>query len=342
MKRYVIAVDLGGTNIKIAVVKDEKKILRKINLATKIYKDKDSLIAGLSKICVELVNESGLRKRDILGIGIGAPGLIDSTKGIIHHLVNIKGFREVPLKRLMEKKTAIPVFLDNDVNVMTLGELYHGAGKGARNMLCITLGTGVGGGIVIDGRLYRGSSLSAGEIGHMPLNERGPKCNCGGFGCMEKSVGNKYIVETAVRKIKEGRKTIIMKLVSASPTKGGQGGKDNLRRITPQVISMAEKKGDRLAASVWEEIGCHLGVTLAGVINLLNPERIVIGGGVADAGKILFDAIRKTVRERAMRVPGRCARIVKAKLGQDAGLIGAAVLVRLGIAGPLPVGRAFR
>lgn len=319
MKRYVVAVDLGGTNIKIAVVRDEKKILKKITLATKIYRDKNALIDGLSEMCVKLISESGLRKSDILGIGLGAPGLIDSKKGVIHYLVNIKGFREVPVKRLIEKKTGVPVFLDNDVNVMTLGELYYGAGRGAGNMLCITLGTGVGGGIVIDGRLYRGSTLSAGEIGHMPLNEKGPICNCGGFGCMEKYVGNKHIAETAVRKIKGGRRTVITKLV-----------KNNLRKITPEVISMAEKRGDRLAASVWEEIGSHLGVTLAGVINLLNPERIVIGGGVADAGKILFDAIKKTVRQRAMRVPAHCAKIVKAKLGQDAGLIGAAVLVRLG------------
>ncbi|MCM8782588.1 MAG: ROK family protein, partial [Candidatus Omnitrophica bacterium] len=238
--------------------------------------------------------------------------------GIIHHLVNIKGFKKVPLKKLIEARTGIPTFLDNDVNVMTLGELYYGAGKGAKNLLCITLGTGVGGGIVIEGQLYRGSSLSAGEIGHMPLNERGPRCNCGGFGCMEKFVGNKYIVAKTIKEIKKGKKSIIKKMV-----------KGHLKRITPELISLAAKKQDKLAKAIWEEIGSHLGVTLAGVINLLDPERIIIGGGVAEAGNILFEAIRKTVRERAMRVPAKGVKIVKAKLGQDAGLIGAAVLVRL-------------
>jgi len=318
MKRYIVAVDLGGTNIKIAVIKDEKKILRKITLVTRKYKNKEALVKGLSGACLNIVNELGINKRGISGIGIGAPGLIDSRRGRIHHLVNIKGFSEVPLKAMIERRTGIPVFLDNDVNVMTLGELYHGAGKGARNMLCLTLGTGVGGGIVIDGELYRGSSLSAGEIGHMPLNETGPRCNCGGFGCMEKFVGNKYIAAAAVKIIKEGRKTVITKLV---------GG--DLKKITPEIISTAARKGDKLALSVWDEVGGHLGVTLAGAVNLLNPERIVIGGGVAEAGEFLFRAIRRAIRERAMKVPAACVKVVKARLGQDAGLIGAAVLVRL-------------
>lgn len=319
MKRYAVSIDLGGTNIKLAIVKDCKKIINKISVPTKNYKDKQHLIEGLSQLALKLIKESGFARSQILGIGIGAPGLIDSDRGIIHRLVNIRGLKGVPLRALIQQKTGLQTFLENDVNVMTLGELYYGAGKGAKNMLCITLGTGVGGGIVIGGNLYRGSTLSAGEIGHMPLNESGPRCNCGGRGCMEKFVGNQYIINTTAKKIKEGGKSIIEKMV-----------KGDLKRITPEIVSSAAKKGDSLAIKIWEEVGYHLGVTLAGVINLLNPEKIVIGGGVADAGKFLFDAIRKTVNERAMDVPSAGAKIVKAKLGQDAGLIGAAVLVRLG------------
>lgn len=317
-KRYVIAIDLGGTNIKIAVIKNDNKIIKKLSVPTKSYKDKGALIDGLAQLCAKIISEARLKKTEIAGIGIGAPGLIDSKRGIINQLVNIKGFKDVPLKKLIEKKTGISTFLDNDVNVMTLGELYYGAGRGAKNLLCVTLGTGVGGGIVIDGKLYRGSSLSAGEIGHMPLNEEGPKCNCGGFGCMEKYVGNKYIAAMAIQKIKKAKRGLVLKLA-----------KGNLRRITPEVISLAAKKGDKLARAVWKEIGGHLGVTLAGVINLLNPEMIVIGGGVAGAGRFLFEAARRTVRERAMEAPARAVKIVKAKLGNEAGLIGAAVLVRL-------------
>ena len=318
MKKYVVGIDLGGTNIKVGIIENGARILNKISAPTGNYKNKKALIDGLAMICLRLVDSSGLNKDDISGIGIGAPGLIDSSRGVIHELVNIKGFKEVPLKRLIEDRTDIPTFLDNDVNVMTLGELYHGAGRGAVNMLCVTLGTGVGGGVVINGKLYRGSSLSAGEIGHMPLNEKGPACGCGGSGCMEKSVGNNYIIRVARESIQAGNKSLITKLVS-----------NNLGKITPEIISAAAKKGDRLAISLWREIGAHLGVTLAGAVNLLNPDMIVIGGGVADAGRVLFDSIRRTVRQRAMKVPARRAKIVKAKLGQDAGLIGAAVLVEL-------------
>ncbi|MBI4335541.1 MAG: ROK family protein [Candidatus Omnitrophica bacterium] len=331
MKRYAIVVDLGGTNIKAAVVghrspvtghrsREKKiKILKKISAPTKNYESKDALIEGLSKLSLGLIQSLNINKGEVDGIGIGLPGLIDSDKGIVHGITNIKGFKDVPLRKLIEEKTGIAVFLDNDVNVMTLGELYYGAGRGARNVVCVTLGTGVGGGLVIDGKLYRGGSLSAGEIGHMPLNEKGPKCNCGGLGCMEKFVGNKYIVEAALKKVKGGGKSVMVKLVNG-----------DLRKITPEIISAAAKKGDGLAISVWKEIAGHLGVTLAGVVNLLNPERIIIGGGVAEAGKFLFGPLRETVRQRAMDVPARRVKIVKAMLGQDAGLIGAAVLVRLG------------
>lgn len=318
MKRYVIAVDLGGTNIKIAVIKDEKIIIKRAYLATAQYNTKEKLSKALSMRCLELMVGCGLKKPDVAGIGIGAPGLIDVTKGVIHQLVNIKGFKNVPFKKMIERETGLKTFLDNDVNVMSLGECYHGAGIGAKNVICITLGTGVGGGIIIDGRLYRGSTLSAGEIGHMPLNESGPGCNCGGHGCLERYIGNKEIAGLAVRRLKGNKTSIIGKLVSGDHTK-----------ITPEIITAAAKRNDGLAKAIWKEVAGHLAATLAGVVNLLNPERIVIGGGVSKAGAYLFGPLATAVRKRAMQVPARRAKIVPAKLGQDAGLIGAAVLVRL-------------
>jgi glucokinase len=239
MKKYVIAIDLGGTNIKAAVVKDCRKILKRVSLPTSDYPTKGALISGMAAMTLDLLKKAGLKKGDVAGIGMGAPGLIDSRNGIIHHLVNIRGFNEVYVASLLKRRTGLDVFLDNDVNVMTLGELYYGAGRGAKNMLCLTLGTGVGGGIVIDGRLYRGSGLAAGEIGHMPLNESGPVCNCGGFGCMEKAVGNKHIVEAALRKIRSGEKSVITGMV-----------KGDFKKVTPEIISRAAKKGDRVAAAV--------------------------------------------------------------------------------------------
>ncbi|MFH1848181.1 MAG: ROK family glucokinase [Candidatus Omnitrophota bacterium] len=318
MKKYTVAIDLGGTTINMAVVKSPDTIAKKIVLSTKAFSSKDGIINAISDTVKKLMRELHLKKSDILGIGIGTPGLVDSQKGVIHYLVNIRGWKNVPLKRILEKKTGLPTFLDNDVNLMTLGELYYGAGKGAQNIICLTLGTGVGGGIVVDGKIYRGSTLSAGEIGHVPLNEKGPKCNCGGSGCIERYVGNEAITRLAVNEVKRNRKSRILKIA---------GGK--LGDITPETVTRAARTGDPLAKEIWRRIAAHLGIGLSGIVNTLNPETIIIGGGVAEAGKFLFDPLRDVIHSRAMRVPARAAKVLKARLGRQAGLIGASVLVRI-------------
>ena len=234
----------------------------------------------------------------------------------MHYLTNIPDWREVPLGNILKKKLNLPVFVDNDVNVMALGELKFGAGAGARNMLCITLGTGVGGGLILGRKLYRGSSYVAGEFGHVPINIDGPECNCGGRACVEAYVGNSHIVRDTIARIKRGQATLIKRIV-----------KGDLSKITPEVIDEAARAGDKFAKNIWVDVGNKVGIGLAGVVNLLNVEKIVIGGGVAKAGKILFDSIRKTIDERAMKLPAKTVKVVKAKLGYDAGLIGAATLV---------------
>ena len=317
MRKYVIGVDVGGTNVKVGIVGLGGKVYKKKVFSTKRFSSRNQLIDALVRDIKTVLSESRIRKSEVLGIGIGTPGLIDSEKGIIHYLVNIKGFRNVPLKRILERTLKIKTFLDNDVNVMALGELYYGRARGVKNAVCITLGTGVGGGIIIGGRLYRGTSLSAGEVGHMTINEGGPRCNCGNTGCLETYAGNSAIVKLAKIRMKRSKKTKLYKLVSG-----------NTSKINPRVISEAALKGDALAKGVLEDTGKHIGVGLTTIINVLNPEKIIIGGGVADAGKILFDAIRKSVNKRAMKVPKQAVSIVKAKLGTEAGIIGAAALVK--------------
>lgn len=311
-----MGVDIGGTNIKLALCDKRARLRGKRTFSTTSFKDKKALIDGIVGHIKDLVSDAGLKKRDIIGVGIGAPGAIDIRTGTVHYLINIPDWREVPLGSILKKKLGLPVFVDNDVNVMALGEVYFGAGKGAVNMLCITLGTGVGGGLILDGKLYRGSSYAAGEFGHVPISLDGPKCKCGSWACVEAYAGNNYIVRDVVRQIRKGQKTLIAKLV---------GG--DLSKITPEIISEAERKGDRFAKKVWTDVGEKIGIGLAGVVNLLNVEKIVIGGGVAEAGKTLFDSIKKTINDRAMKLPAKTVRIVKAKLGYDAGLIGAATLV---------------
>ncbi len=193
------------------------------------------------------------------------------------------------------------VELDNDVNAMTLGEFVFGAGKGCDNLVCVTLGTGIGGGIIIDGKLYRGGSMAAGEIGHMPINEIGPKCNCGGLACLERYIGNRYILDR---------------------TKKAFGGNIKLETVTDLA-----KKGNKKAIKIWTDVAKKLGVALAGVVNLLNPDRIVIGGGISNAGGLILTPLKKEIKMRAMKGQAAHVKIVLAKLRGDAGIIGSSLLV---------------
>ena len=310
VKKLTLAIDIGGTNIKLALVNRAGGIKSK-KIFPAYSRQRKSLIKDLLFYIDDLLEKARLKKRDLLGIGIGLPGIVDTSHGLVHSLTNIPGFRNVALKKILERKLHRPVFLDNDVNLMALGEYYFGAGRGANNIICLTLGTGVGGGLIIEGKLYRGSSLSAGEIGHIPLNEDGHRCNCGGKACLETYIGNKYLVKEAVKKISK-TSTCLSQI-----------------NLTPEKITQAAKKGDKLAIQIWKETGQRLGTVLAGLVNLLNPEKIIIGGGLAQAGHFLFTPIRKTVNERAMNFPARKVKIVRARLGEEAGLIGAAVLVWL-------------
>ncbi len=316
--KYYIGVDIGATNIKIGLLDANFKILRKKKLYTPTFSNKEDLIEALVEN-ITLFKKSS--KCKIKGVGIGLPGLVNPEKGLVYRLVNISGWNNVYLKKILESRIGLPVFLDNDVNVMTLAEVRCGCARGAKNVVCITLGTGVGGGIVIEGKLYRGATFSAGEIGHIPLNEEGPLCNCGGKGCLERYVGNKYIVAGAVDKIKK----------APLPTKIPDLVNNDLTKLTPEILSKACRKGDLMAKEIWQNIARHIGICLAGVVNLLNPEMIVIGGGVAEAGEILFKTIEKTVKERALDLPARTVKIVAAKLKENSGLIGAAVLAKEGL-----------
>ena len=315
MKKFAIGIDLGGTYTKLALVSPKGKIVERGRLSTVSHKGRDRLIGAIIAEIGSILDRAGVSPKGLSGIGIGVPGLVDFEKGLVHKLTNVPGWDNTPLKGILEKKTGVRVLVDNDVNVMALGECRYGAGRGVRNAVCVTMGTGVGGGILIEGSLYRGESFTAGEIGHMPLNEKGPLCNCGRYACLERYVGNRYISEAMIAMIRSGRR---------SKVKDMAGG--DLSCITPEIISRAARKGDAAAISLWEDIGTKIGTVLAGVVNLLNPGKVIIGGGVAGAGIHLFGPIRRTVAKRALRVPGKTVKIVRAKLGNDAGVIGAAAL----------------
>lgn len=306
-KTYILAIDVGGTNIKIGILNLSYAICYKEILTTRRFKNKDALLVAIVKAIRRITVAHAIKKTSLLGLGIGLPGPTDAGRGVVHFLPNIPGWKEVPLKSLLENKLHIPVFVDNDAKVMTLAEKNLGAARKFDNVLCLTLGTGVGGGLILGGSLYRGADNASGEIGHLPINETGPRCNCGGFACLETYVGNNRIMKQAVRAF----------------------GKT----ITLEKLSAYAHGGDKRASAIWKKAGSQIGVALTAVVNTLNLDAIVIGGGVAKAGKSLFDPIRETIRARAMSVQAKRVKVIKAALCADAGLIGAAVLVREGISG---------
>jgi glucokinase len=307
VKKYIIAIDLGGTNLKCALLDNRLKIKAKSSLSTKSFDNNYKLIQGIIDSVDSLILNQQLKRSEILGIGIGVPGPVDALKGIVHFLPNIPGWKEVKLKKILQDKTKISVFIDNDAKLMTLAEHKAGAAKKYKNALCLTLGTGVGGGLIIDGLLYRGADNAAGEFGHFPLNEKGPLCGCGARGCLETYIGNNRI-------IKEAQKLF-----------GPQ--------ITLERVSELARRNNPKAINFWSQVGKTLGLALSGIVNLLNLDAIVIGGGVSCAGWVLFENIREVIFARAMRLQAKRVKLIKAGLGINAGIIGAGYLVRERLSG---------
>ncbi|MFH1857781.1 MAG: ROK family protein [Candidatus Omnitrophota bacterium] len=316
-KKLAVGIDVGGTQVKIAVVNRQGRILHRSKFDLEKSGPWKKTLEILAKAVENLLTAHRIPKRAVLGVGVGLPGLIDYRKGLVHHLVNVKGWKRVPAASVLRQRLKLPVFVDNDVNVMALGEAAFGAARGFANVVCLTLGTGVGGGLILEGEIYRGASLSAGEVGHIPVTRKGPQCACGSQGCLETYVGNQAIVRRAAERILAGEQSLASQLVDGK-----------LNQLTPEVLSQAAREGDHLACSVWKEIGGWLGFALTGIVHVYNPDRIVIGGGVAEAGEILFGPLRETLREYAMDFPLKHLKVVKAKLGNDAGVIGASVLAR--------------
>jgi glucokinase len=300
--KYIIGIDLGGTNLKIALFDNRLRFKERMFFSTSEFSLPESIIDKIAEAIFEILDENKLKKSDILGVGLGLPGPIDVKKGVAHFFPNIPGWIDVPIQRILQKKTGLEVRIDNDANLMCLAEFKLGSAKGAQNAVCLTLGTGVGGGLIIEGKLYRGSSYAAGEIGHMPINFKGPACNCGGVACLEAYIGNHRIASVVKKVFKKD--------------------------IPLEQLSRMAAKNDLRAVKIWEEVGAQLGLALVSVVNLLNPDRIVIGGGVANAGKVLFSKIEEVIITRAMVVQASKVKVFKAKLGNDAGMLGAAILVK--------------
>ncbi len=303
MNKITIGIDVGGTNTKCGLIDFKGRILVRSRFETKKYlSQRKKLVDAIVEASLRLMDQYQGPLKDIQGVGIGLPGLIDTQQGLVKFLPNIPGWKNVPLKKILEQRLGLRTAVENDVNLITLGEWKFGAGRGFKNIICVTLGTGVGGGLILDDRLYRGEGFAAGEVGHMPLFRKGARCNCGGTGCLERSVGNKYLLQRAVKLFR-----------------------DNM--ITLEDVFARASRGDPRALRFWEEVSELIGDGLIGVVNLLNPRLIIIGGGVAKSHRFMFQTITKVIKSRAMMVQGAMFKIRKARLGDDAGLAGARVLV---------------
>jgi glucokinase len=314
-KKFRIGVDIGGTNIKIAIVDLKGHIVYSNSVPTRAEMGYEYTVENIKTTIKECLKESRNSIESVIGIGFGLPGQIDSEKGIVKLLPNIPGWVNVPLASIIEKEFNVPVKIDNDVRVATLGELNFGAGKGCKNLVCITVGTGVGSGIVVNGQLVRGASMAAGEIGHLIVERNGGElCGCGNTGCLEAYASGPSIVKMAYEYIMGGKSTKYKELAVNGP-------------ITPYMVYEAAKQGDAVSKRIFLIVGEYLGIALASVVNLLNPEKIIIGGGVGQAGDLLFDAIRETIKKRALGVSADAVEIVPADLGENAGVIGASLLV---------------
>lgn len=314
MAKSRIGIDIGGTNIKVALVSKNGDITYSNTIPTRSEMGYEYTINNIKQAITTLMNETKTNKSNIEGIGFGFPGQVDYKTGIVKNLPNIPGWTEVPIAQIIEKEFGIPTKIDNDVRCAALGELNFGAGKGCENLICITVGTGIGSGIILNGKLVRGASNAAGEIGHIKLFPQGDKlCGCGDYGCLEAYVSGPSIVEMATDYLKGGKSTKYREMAQGD--------------ITPYIVAQAAMQGDGVAKRIFTIMGEYLGTGLASVVNLLNPEKIIIGGGVAECGDLLLAPVKETLLKRAMAISANAVEIVPAKLGNTAGVIGSSLLI---------------
>jgi len=313
MKPYLIGVDLGGTNIKAGIYQEDFTAVKEISIPTEAALGSSHVMNRIREAVRLLTSETNLSLEEIKAMGIGIPGLLDPVEGLSIFSPNFPDWDNVHIINEMKKYYNFPVFIDNDVRVNLYGEWMHGAGRGYNNLILITLGTGLGSGIVNEGKVLFGTSYSAGEIGHMNMYRNGRPCRCGSSGCLGRYVSAVGMVNTFKEKLRDGRTSIIQEWVH-----------HNLEAIEAVMISEAYDLQDHLAIEVMHETGSLLGYGLSNVINLLNPELIIVGGGMAAAGDRLLSTARETVQNHALKLSSQKCKIVQAELGNRAGTVGAA------------------
>ena len=314
MKKY-IGCDLGGTNLRAADVDVETgEVLRQMSIPTLARDGHDAVMSRMAELFMRVIQAAGLRKDEIGGIGIGVPGVLDLDKGETLFLPNLPGtWPNVPLQDTITNLTGLRTALLNDVRAITNGEWRFGAGRGVDTVAVFAIGTGIGGGLVINGQLHLGIGGTGGELGHTMIDFNGPRCGCGNDGCVEAYASGPAIAAMGMKAVSQGRTTAIAELCEY-----------DLNRITPELIAKAAQAGDEIAKDIYEKAGFYIGIAAANVCASIGPQRVIIGGGVAQAGELLLAPVRRTIRERVFVMPVEQVEVVPSKLGDNAGVIGVA------------------
>jgi glucokinase len=316
MKKY-IGCDLGGTNLRAAIVDVDASrgaVLQQMSIPTLAREGHDAVMKRMADLFLQLIQSAGMTRDDIGGVGIGAPGVLDLEKGETLFLPNLPGtWSHVPLRDTVIKLTGLPTVLLNDVRSITNGEWCFGAGRGVDTVAVFAIGTGIGGGLVINGQLHLGIGGTAGELGHTIIDFNGPRCGCGSDGCLEAYASGPAIAAMGMKAVAQGLTTRISELCEY-----------DLNRITPKLIAEAARAGDETAMDIYERAGFYLGIAAANVCVAIGPRRIIIGGGVSQAGELLLNPIRRTLRERVSVMPIEQVEVVQSQLGNNAGVIGVA------------------
>lgn len=299
-----IGIDFGGTSVKLGVCRGDELLVTDEPIPTAQFNGPPALIGEMATRVAKLRE----KYPDICAIGVGVPGLVDYDHGFVHELTNVPGWKHVPLKAILSEKTGLPVVVDNDANAMVYAEFRHGAARGLKNVIGLTVGTGIGGGLVLDGKMFRGSGFAAGEVGQMSIHFDGKAGHYGNLGALEKYTGNQQIAEHAQQRYAEA------------------GIKKDLAECTPKKIADAAEAGDDIARQIWNEVADWLGTAISSIAWLLNPDAFVIGGGVAQAGDLLFAPLKRKVQSMLSTVVWERLQILPARYSNEAGIIGNAAL----------------
>ena len=327
-EQFIVGIDLGGTNIAAgAMPVDGTREIAMRMVPTHAEGGAGSVVERIAALVEEVIAqtcaETGAIRSDFLGVGIGSPGPLDRARGVVIVTPNL-GWRDFPLRDEVSKLVNLPATLDNDANCATLGEWWIGAAKGGRNVVGLTIGTGIGGGLILDGKLYHGASDAAGEIGHTTIDSTGRRCKCGNYGCLEAYTSGPAIAERAREVLEGDEDSLLPQMVDGDLTK-----------ITAQTVYEASKRGDRVALDVVRDTAHFLGVGISNLLNIFNPDTFVIAGGVTQAGDLLFDPLRAEVRRRAFKPAVDACRIVPGALPLSAGVVGAVATFRAQTLGDL-------